>query len=248
MGVDAREIRSIVASKLGLRDELIPWHASRDRFIDVTSQCANLSVTLVRLAREIVDLSRTEIDEVFEPGGHHKGASSTMPQKRNPVMSEAIIGIGLQAIGSANSMYRAGEIGHERAAGEWQLEWKALPETLMSTISALIIACETLEGLGVNQETMRANIEKQNGSIMAEAYMIELSRKTGREQAHDLLHQASKLSMKEDISLAESIVRTDPSIAQHYSKWPLDPADYIGNAQEVCKYVVGQWKASSPKR
>ena len=248
MGVDAGEIRSIVASKLGLRDELIPWHASRDRFIDVTSQCANLSVTLVRLAREIVDLSRTEIDEVIEPGGHHKGASSTMPQKRNPVMSEAIIGIGLQAIGSANSMYRAGEIGHERAAGEWQLEWKALPETLMSTISALIIACETLEGLGVNQETMRANIEKQNGSIMAEAYMIELSRKTGREQAHDLLHQASKLSMKEDISLAESIVRIDPSIAQHYSKWPLDPADYIGNAQEVCKYVVGQWKASSPKR
>lgn len=242
MGEDGREIRNIVAQKLGLRDEFVPWHASRDRFIDVTNQCSNLSVTLVRLAREIVDLSRTEIDEVFEPGGHHKGASSTMPQKRNPVMSEAIIGIGLQAIGSANSMYRAGEVGHERAAGEWQLEWKALPETLMSSISALIIASEMLEGLGVNRETMRANVEKQNGSIMAEAYMIGLARGIGREEAHDLLHKASRMSVKEDTSLVESLIRIDPSIAQHFSKWPLDPADYIGNAQSVCAHVVGQWK------
>ena len=241
MGADEREIRNIVAQKLGLRDEFIPWHASRDRFIDLTSQCANLSVTLVRLAREIVDLSRTEINEVFEPGGHHKGASSTMPQKRNPVMSEAIIGIGLEAIGSANSMYRAGEVGHERAAGEWQLEWKVIPEALMSSISAVVISCELLEGLGVNKDVMRANVEKQNGSIMAEAYMIELARGIGREQAHDLLHEASKMSVSEDISLVESLVRIDPSIAQHFSKWPLDPADYIGNALSVCAHVVGQW-------
>lgn len=247
LGADEQEIRSIVAKKLALRDEYIPWHASRDRFIDVTSQCANLSVTLVRLAREIVDLSRTEIDEVFEPGGLHKGASSTMPQKRNPVMSEAIIGIGLQAIGSANSMYRAGEIGHERAAGEWQLEWKALPETLMSTISAIKIATEMLEGLGVNLETMRANVEKQNGSIMAEAYMIALVREIGRESAHDLLHKASKLSVSEDISLVDSIVRLDPAIPKYFSKWPLNPADYIGNAQKVCTQVVDLWKINRNK-
>ena len=242
MGVDEREIRTIVAQKLGLRDEFVPWHASRDRFIDLTNQCANLSVTLVRLAREIVDLSRTEINEVFEPGGHHKGASSTMPQKRNPVMSEAIIGIGLQSIGSAELMYRAGEVGHERAAGEWQLEWKALPEALMSTISAVVISCELIEGLGVNKDVMRANVEKQNGSIMAEAYMIEIARGIGREQAHDLLHEASKLSVSEDISLAESLVRMDPSIAQYVSRWPLDPSDYVGNALDVCAHVVGQWK------
>ena len=242
MGADEQEIRSIVAQKLGLRDEFVPWHASRDRFIDVTSQCANLSVTLVRLAREIVDLSRTEINEVYEPGGHHKGASSTMPQKRNPVMSEAIIGMGLQAVSSAQSMYRAGEVGHERAAGEWQLEWKALPETLMSTISATKIACELLDGLGVNRETMRSNVEASNGLIMAEAYMIELARGIGREKAHDLLHEASKMSVGEDIPLVESILRIDPTVVEHFSKWPLDPVDYMGNAQEVCLHAVDQWK------
>lgn len=242
MGEDEREIRKIVAQKLGLHDEFVPWHASRDRFINLASQCANLSVSLVRLAREIIDISRTEIGEVAEPGGRHKGASSTMPQKRNPVMSEAIIGIGLSAVSSANAMYRSGEVGHERAAGEWQLEWKALPETLISSISALSIAAELIEGLEINVNKMRENINLQNGSIMAEAYMIELAKAVGRESAHDLLHDASKMSANEDISINESLIRIDPKIEQYFSKWPLEPSDYIGNAEEVCSHVVVQWK------
>jgi 3-carboxy-cis,cis-muconate cycloisomerase len=95
MGIHEDSVRTIMAKKLGLHAEIVPWHASRDRLIEVTSQCANLCVTLVRLAREIIDLSRSEINEVYEPGGLHKGASSTMPQKRNPVLSEAIIGVGI---------------------------------------------------------------------------------------------------------------------------------------------------------
>jgi len=241
MGVHADEIRRDMAKRLDLIDEIVPWHVSRDRFLDVSSQCANLCVTLVRIAREIIDLSRNEIDEVFEPGGHHKGASSTMPQKRNPVMSEAVIGLGLQAIGQGQMMFRAGEVSHERAAGEWQLEWKALPEVFISSITATRIASEMIAGLGVNEEKMLENLNIHNGSIMSEAYMIELSHKLGREKAHNIVHEASKISLNEGISLSDSLLRMHPEFKTLVSKWPLSATDYVGNSKTICMEAIDQW-------
>ena len=247
MGENANDIRRAMAQKLNLHDELIPWHVSRDRLIDLTSQCGNLCVTLVRFAREIIDLSRNEINEVSEPGGHYKGASSTMPQKRNPVMSEAIIGVGLSAISQANAMFRAGEVGHERAAGEWQLEWKAFPEVIIDTITAAKITHQLIVGLSINSQAMRSNIDLDNGSIMAEAYMIELARIMGREKAHDLVHQGAQVSASENLPLHVALARIDPLVAENFSTWPLDPSMYIGNAQEVCDYVLKQWGTNSAK-
>ena len=241
MGEHANEIRSDMAKRLGLIDEIVPWHVSRDRLIEVSNHCANLCVTLVRMAREIIDLSRNEIDEVYEPGGHHKGASSTMPQKRNPVMSEAIIGLGLQAIGQGQMMFRAGESGHERAAGEWQLEWKALPEVFINSITATHVTVEMIAGLGVNVERMRENIKIHNGSIMSEAYMIELSRSLGREKAHDAVHEASRISSAEHISLEDSLIRVLPEVKTTIAKWPLSATDYIGNSKSICAQAIDQW-------
>ncbi len=243
MGIHESEIRKIVSQKLGLHNEFTPWHVSRDRFIDLTSQCANLCVTLVRLAREIIDLSRSEIDEVYEPGGDYKGASSTMPQKRNPVISEAIIGLGLEAIGQAQMMFRAGEVGHERAAGEWQLEWKALPEVLINSAATTSLAGELLQGLGVNVERMKANVEIKNGVIMAEAYMIELAKVIGRERAHELVYEASKASAANAVPLHESLLALDSSVRGHFANWPMDPSSYVGNAEAVCDQALRQWKA-----
>jgi 3-carboxy-cis,cis-muconate cycloisomerase len=241
MGIHANEIRQDMAKKLGLNDEFVPWHVSRDRLLDVSNQCANLCVTLVRMAREIIDLSRNEIDEVYEPGGHHKGASSTMPQKRNPVMSEAIIGLGLQAIGQAQMMFRAGEVSHERAAGEWQLEWKALPEVFINSITAIGIAGKMLGGLGVNIENMRENLKISNGSIMSEAYMMELSRSLGREKAHDVVHEASRISIAEKLSLEDSLIRALPEVKKIITNWPFLATDYLGNSNLICAQVIDQW-------
>lgn len=241
MGEKESEVRVIVSRELSLNNVEIPWHASRDRFIEVTNQCANLAVSLVRLAREIIDLSRTEINEVYEPGGAYKGASSTMPQKRNPVMSEAIVGIGVEVIGQAQLMFRAGEVGHERAAGEWQLEWKALPEVLIDSVSAVKLTVELLRGLGVNPDVMKSNVEMQNGAIMAEAYMIELAKISGREVAHSLVHEASKLSSTKNISLVVALMELRPGIQAELPIWPIPASDYIGNAVRVCRLAVSNW-------
>src|SRR6185312_12508617 len=80
-----------------------------------------------KIARDIVLLSQTEVAEVREGGG---GASSTMPQKRNPAASVRAIACARQARGHAAVLLAAAEGEHERAAGAWQSEWAALSGAL----------------------------------------------------------------------------------------------------------------------
>src|ERR1700752_3985573 len=86
-----------------------------------------MAATCARFAREVVDLSRTEIAEGAEAAGHLRGAPSTLPQKANPIEAEAVIGMSITAGALASALFRAMEAGHERAAGEWQAEWEGKP-------------------------------------------------------------------------------------------------------------------------
>lgn len=240
-GGQSAYLRREMSSLLKLKNENIPWHVSRDRFIETTSVSAAISTTLTRLAREIIDLSRTEILEVSEPGGWHKGSSSTMPQKRNPVMSEAIIGLGVNAAGNATMMFRAGEAGHERAAGEWQLEWKVLPESLISTTSALKLAIEIFSGLQVNVIAMKENLLKDYGLILSEAFMINLAPKLGREKAHDLVYKAVEIVRREGGDLFSAITQAgggnllDSKFSEFLTK------EYLGESLLVVDEAINSW-------
>jgi 3-carboxy-cis,cis-muconate cycloisomerase len=241
MGADARELRAKVAARLGLAAADLPWHVSRDRFAGLAFCCSLLSASLARLGREVIDLSRTEIGEVNEAVGWHRGASSTMPQKRNSIASEALLGMALAAEGAAATMARAMETMHERAAGEWHLEWKALPETLRSTSSALAIAGALLEGLVVNISVMARNLLLDHGLVMAEAYMLGLARVMGREAAHDLVYRASQVAREQDIPLPDALVRISPSVSSSFRSWPLEAVGYLGEAERVSHEAVAAW-------
>jgi len=243
LGPDAAEIRMRLAAKLGLGSADLPWHVSRDRFAEVTFTCALICASLARLAREVVDLSRTEIGEVSETDGWHRGASSTMPQKRNPISSEAILGMALTAQGAAASMMRAMEAGHERAAGEWQLEWKVLPEALRATSSALALATGLLRGLVIHPDAMMRNLSLDHGLVMAEAYMLGLARTLGREAAHDLVYRAARVAREEEITLPEAVLRIEPSAPSSFPDWPVRVDSYLGDAEQVCHAAVATWVA-----
>jgi hypothetical protein len=153
--------------------------------------CATIAAACARLARNVIDLSRTEIGEVFEPYNAHRGASSTMPQKVNPISSEVIIGFAGTAGALASSLARAQEAGHERAAGEWQIEWQVIPQLAALAGSALAEALVIVDGMRVDADRMRANLELDGGLVMAEAQMIQLADAMGREDAHDLVYEAA---------------------------------------------------------
>ena len=127
LGPQSREIRRLVADRLGLAAVDVPWHTARDNVAEVGFVLAAISATCGKIAREVIDLSRPEIGELRERGGDHRGASSTMPQKANPISSEVVVGMSSLAAQQVPALLAAMQAGHERAAGEWQIEWDALP-------------------------------------------------------------------------------------------------------------------------
>ena len=155
LGAKSADVRTRVADLLGLHGTDIPWHVDRDGIAEYGWLCDAVAATCAKLARNIVDLSRTEIGEVFEPYKSHRGASSTMPQKVNPISSEAIIGLSQTAGALLSSVSRIQEAGHERSAGEWQIEWQVIPQLGVLAGSALSEALVIVTGMRVDADRMR---------------------------------------------------------------------------------------------
>src|SRR5690606_25113494 len=176
--------------------------------------CGLLSATLAKMAREIALLQKTEIGEVEEPFMPGKGGSSTMPQKRNPILCEAVIGIGRLVANQVATMLSAMTPEHERAMGEWHVEWDVLPHACILTHAALH-HCETIfQDLVVHPEAMRRNLEITQGLIVAEAVMMRLAESIGRQRAHDLVYQACLLASENGGSLRASLLSI-PEISIH---------------------------------
>ena len=175
LGPRADEVRAEMARQLGLAVPDGPWHVTRDGLAAFGAVCARAAAMCARLAREVIDLSRTEIREMSESEGHHRGASSTMPQKANPIDSEAIVGMAVSAAAMSGSLYRAMEAGHERSAGEWQIEWHALPQVAVLSAGCLLVAERVVREAVVYPERMAANLALEQGRTLSEAYMFQLA-------------------------------------------------------------------------
>ncbi|MEA2467601.1 MAG: 3-carboxy-cis,cis-muconate cycloisomerase [Thermoleophilaceae bacterium] len=233
-GPEAGRIREHVAARLGLEASPVPWHVARDRLAEVGLHCALLAAVSARLAREVVALSRTEIGEVAEGSGHHRGASSTMPQKRNPIGSEAVIGMAGAAEALASGVLRAVEHEHERSAGEWQVEWHVLPQLMVLSAGALNGIGDVCDHLDVFEAAMTANLEADHGLIMAEAHMIALVDEVGRQAAHDVVYAAATRSRDDGVPLGEAL--GSGSIA---------PSSYLGAARAACTSALEDWRTAA---
>jgi 3-carboxy-cis,cis-muconate cycloisomerase len=247
-GPKSVEVRARVAELLGLRDTDVPWHVNRDVIAEYGYVCATICGSLAKLARDVVDLSRSEVAEVFEPYNPHRGASSTMPQKVNPISSELIIGMSATASALLSVFTRVQEAGHQRAAGEWQAEWLAVPTMGTLAGSALDEAIVIAGGMRVNPERMEENLTVDGGLIMAEAQMIQLAQQLGREDAHDLLYEASTLAREKGVVLAVALKEVAASAGKSdlLPERLVSPADYLGEAGHIVDSAVAAWRATTP--
>jgi 3-carboxy-cis,cis-muconate cycloisomerase len=241
LGPRADEVRAAMAARLGLVAPDGPWHVTRDGLASFAATCARAAAICARLAREVIDLSRTEIGEVSESAGHHRGASSTMPQKANPIDSEAIVGLAVNAAGAAGTLYRAMEAGHERSAGEWQIEWHSLPQIAVLCAGCLVVAARVVRGMTADPERMTANLELEQGRTLAEAYMFQLAPELGREEAHDLVYEAALASRKRRMPLRDALAEVAADLGQLAD---IGPADYVGQARHEAADALGAWRAA----
>lgn len=245
MGSAADGVRSELARRLDLKNVTVPWHVARGGIARFGQAMATSAAVCTRFAREIIDLSRTEYGEVRERSGHHRGASSTMPQKANPISCEAVVGLAVTATTLSGALLRGVEAGHERSAGEWQIEWTVLPSIALATAAAVALAADTAADLQVFPEVMRANLAADDGLVMSEAFMMKLAPVIGRDRAHQVVYEAASLSRLGSLSLAEEIrCLLPPNLRSAVVDLGAD--DYIGQAQKICTSAIEMWNASRP--
>jgi 3-carboxy-cis,cis-muconate cycloisomerase len=243
MGPASAAVRAALAQRLGLGVREVPGHTTRDDLAELAFVLGSICATSGKVAREVTALARTEIGELRESDGFLRGASSTMPQKQNPIYSEAIIGLSSVAIHQVPIFLSSMQAVHERATGEWQAEWDTMPLLFALTAAALALLTELLAGLQVDRVRMRANLELDGGQIMAEAVMMAAAPLVGRDRAHALVYSASTRARHERMSLADTL-RDDlsPELqAQIDLEHVLAPGSYTGDAEVVADAAVQGW-------
>ena len=191
LGGDGPSVQKRFAALLGLSDSAISWHADRGRVAEAAFAIARLTGALAKMAHDIVHLMSTEAAEVFEPLMKGRGGSSAMPHKRNPVGSTVIIAAHQAAKGFVLPLLDAMVVSHERSAGAWHGEWNALPQMFGLASGALREARWLAEGLEIDADRMRLNIDLTRGLLFADAAASRLAPLLGRDRAHETVESAA---------------------------------------------------------
>jgi 3-carboxy-cis,cis-muconate cycloisomerase len=230
------EVAEAMAAELDLACPALPWHGTRDRMAELATFLGLLTGSLGKMARDWSLLMQTEIGEALEPAGEGKGGSSTMPHKRNPVAAAVVLSAATRAPALVATMLAGMVQEHERGLGGWHAEWETLPELAVLASGALRITLETIRGLDVDPERMRANLDLTRGLIMAEAVQMALGARIGRQQAHGLIERASKRAVAEGRHLKDALL-AEPEVTAQLSAADLDrlldPLTYTGTAQAM---------------
>ena len=242
LGDQGWAVHQALAAELDLIPAAIAWHSARDSFAEVVSLCGLLTATLGKMAREIAVLQQNEFGETEEPFVLGKGSSSTMPQKRNPILCETVIGIAQLVRQHVPSLLSAMQPEHERAMGEWHVEWDVLPHSCQLTGAALQHSIAIFADLVVYPDKMRQNLDLTHGLILAEAVMMHLGQFIGRQQAHEVVYAACAQAMADGQSLATALAAT-PEVTAHLDPATLqallDPANYLGVAPLLIDHITG---------
>lgn len=236
LGTKGLEVQAALAQELGLAVPTTTWHVARDGFAEAVNLLALVTGSLGKIALDIMIMASTEFAEVYEPFVKGRGASSTMPQKRNPISSELMLAASKAVRQHAGLMVDAMVQDFERATGPWHAEWIAIPESFVLTAGALHQAKFALGGLIVDTAQMRRNLGLSKGLIVAEAVMMGLAPAMGRQQAHDVVYDACRTVNEHGGTLAEALSAL-PAVTAHFDRTAIDrltdPANYLGLAPEM---------------
>lgn len=241
LGDKGLEVQAALCEELGLGVPVSTWHVARDGLAEVVNFFGLVTGSLGKVALDIMIMASTEFAELYEPFVKGRGASSTMPQKRNPISSELMLAASKGVRQHAGLMLDAMIQDFERATGPWHAEWMAIPESFVLTAGALHQAKFALGGLIVDEAQMAKNLDLSRGLIVAEAVMMGLAPQMGRQEAHDVVYDACRLVNEKGGTLAEALA-ADPDVAGRIDRTTIDrltsPGNYLGLAPAMVDRVL----------
>ena len=241
LGENGLKVSERLAALLDLPLPEAPCHGHSDRVAELAGAFAILAATCGKIARDIALLGQTEIAEVAEPAG--SGAAVGRRRLATAAISAATLAPGLLSAIVAGQMQE-----HEGAVGGSQAQWQAFPALLLVTASALGAVADIAQGLEIDAQRMRENLDHTQGLIMAEAVTTALAAKIGRDQATRIIHEAGRRALAERRHLS-MILGEDPRVTSHMTPGELARAfellSYQGVAQTFIDRIVGSLSRSA---
>ena len=231
-----------VLEKFGLTVPIISPQPRNERFNEYCYLVAMWATTFEKIAEDIIFSQRNEVMQLEEPfDTEHQICSSTMPQKRNPVLCENVRGVAKLIRSNANAM---GETFHHdlRDDSPFFVEDERMPETAILVDMMLKEMLTVFKGLKVHPENMRKNLDADQGLLMAEPLALLLAKKTGKKfVAMGIVHKAAMESFEKRIPYDEYI-RKMPEVKKYLTEKEiediLDPVNYLGLTQKAIDNVI----------
>ena len=185
------EVERHVAEKLGLKIEPVSTQIiPRDRHAMFFSILGVIASSLERLAVEIRHLQRTEVREAEEFFSSGQKGSSSMPHKRNPVLTENITGLARLIRSHVVPSMENVALWHERDISHSSVERVIEPDATIALDFSLARMTGVIEKLVVYPDQMQKNLDKLGGLINSQRILLELTQKgMSREDSYEAVQR-----------------------------------------------------------
>ena len=232
LGNHADATRAALAKALGLHDPTRSWHTDRTPILRITDWLMRVQSSLGAMGQSLIGLSMSGIEEIQLSGA---GASSTMPQKQNPVGPSALVALSHQATGLRASLQAAAQHQHQRDGTAWVTEWMVLPQIVLCAASALNHAKSLCENMSPAAPQMAQNLAGL-GLIHAEALSFALAETMPRPEAQAATKALCAQAQDSGMTLGELALQAYPDLP----KSVFNVADQMGQAPNIARAFAAQ--------
>ncbi len=224
-----------VLARLGLEPEPVSTQVvARDRHAELLQAIALAGAGLERFATELRHLARTEVGEVHEPFAAGQKGSSAMPHKRNPIKSEQVAGLARVLRGNALAALEDVALWHERDISHSSVERVILPDSTILLDHLQRRAIALVEGMIVDAQRMRANLELTSGALFSQRVLLALVGERGlsRNGAYRVVQRLAQQALDERAPLRD-LLAAEPEGAGLELDAIFDYAPFVRYADEI---------------
>ena len=212
-----------VAKALGLNVEPVSTQIiPRDRHAAFFSTMGIIASSIERLATEIRHLQRSEVLEVEEYFSSKQKGSSSMPHKRNPVLTENLTGLARVVRSSVMPALENIALWHERDISHSSVERFIGPDTTITLDFALNRLNNVIKNMVVYPDNMMKNLEKFNGLVFSQRVLLSLTQKNISREDSYLMVQRNSMKVWNDEGSFYELIKKDKEICSILSNDEID--------------------------
>ena len=240
----APETEERVCEKLGIKAADVSTQIiQRDRYAEYLCTLAIIASSLEKIALQVRPLQRTEVREAQEKFKTGQKGSSSMPHKRNPILSERICGMARTVRANAIVGLENIALWHERDISHSSAERIVLPDSSAALDYILAKAASLLDTLVVYPENMLKNLNLTRGLVFSGQLLLALTQKgVSREDAY-IWTQRNAMKVWDEGGEYKNLLLNDEDIRAKLSEAEIervfDVKHYLRNVEKVFARVFG---------